>query len=126
MNKFQKEEKRSQIKGYAEIVAIQLPRRDRLEGLAEEAAELCKAALKSIRAEGLSENFTPVSDKEAHENLKEEFMDVIMCAATLKLLPEEINLQFSIEKWERWVRRLGVDPEVKERVLRNFASESNT
>lgn len=118
-------------KAYVEMICIELPRRDRLEGLAEEASELCKAALKTIRAEKLNKNFTPVTAHQAHEELKEEFMDVLMYAATLGLFPEEINVKFSLEKCERWVNRLNVDPEVKERMLlkideerqkKNFAS----
>ena len=58
----------------------QLPRRDRLEALAEEANELSQAALKLIRAEKLNQNPTPKTEYEAKTSLLEEFYDVLICA----------------------------------------------
>ena len=56
-----------------------LSERDKLEQLAEECSELSKAALKLIRAKGLSNNPTPVSVVQAEADLKEESMDVLAC-----------------------------------------------
>lgn len=90
----------------SKIISAELARRDRLEQLAEEAAELSKAALKTIRAEKLSENPTPVTAEQAHNDLKEEFMDVLMTAETLGLFPEEVNAQAEAGKWTRWIDRI--------------------
>ena len=53
-----------------------------LEQLAEECAELGKAALKLARIVR-RENPTPVTKEEALENLREEYTDVIQCAREL-------------------------------------------
>ena len=80
--------------------------RSLLEQLAEEAAELGKAALKLIRAAGYNRNVTPVTYEEAEANLKEELSDVLMCCIALGidiLTAEDIA---NNPKWERWVKRL--------------------
>ena len=51
--------------------------------MAEEADELGKAALKVIRAEGLSDNPTPISLHEAIRNFYEEFQDVLIAMRVL-------------------------------------------
>lgn len=56
-----------------EMVRNKLDSRALLEGLAEEAAELSQAALKLIRAKGLSGNPTPISDEEAEAHLAEDY-----------------------------------------------------
>ena len=56
-----------------------LPDRELLEQLAEESAELSQAALKCIRAQGFSQNPTPVSCEDAMKNLQEEINDVLDC-----------------------------------------------
>ena len=79
-----------------------LPRRDRLEALAEEANELSQAALKVIRAEKLSKNPTPKADDEAKLSLFEEFYDVLIAALALefKIPTEEFLLNnFKVKRW---------------------------
>lgn len=87
---------------YKEYVLSVLSERELLEQLAEEAAELSQAALKCIRAEGLSNNTTPVSAGQARTNLQEEFSDVLAVAELLEL----IDCQ-DAKKWQRWAERLG-------------------
>ena len=58
-----------------EIVRNKLDSRALLEALAEEAAELSQAALKLIRAKGLSGNPTLISDEEAEAELLVEIAD---------------------------------------------------
>lgn len=71
------------------------------EQLAEEASELCKAALKMARILR-GENPTPVTDNEARINLIEEFTDVMLCAAELDL---EADWGIASRKWQRFERR---------------------
>lgn len=54
------------------------------EQLAEESAELAKAALKKARILR-GENPTPITTEEADANVQEEFSDVITCAEELDL-----------------------------------------
>ena len=56
-----------------------LPPQDLYAQLAEESAELSQAALKCIRAQGFSQNPTPVSCEDAMKNLQEEINDVLDC-----------------------------------------------
>ena len=87
---------------YKEYVLQKLTERELLEQLAEEAAELSQAALKLIRADGMSNNSTPVSAGQARTNLQEEFSDVLMVAELLELIDCQNE-----EKWKRWAERLG-------------------
>lgn len=50
----------SMLDKYAEYIRSKLDRRTLLEQLAEEASELSQSALKVIRADGMSNNYTPV------------------------------------------------------------------
>lgn len=80
----------------------QLPRRERLEALAEEANELSQSALKLIRAEKLSQNPTPKTEDEAKTSLLEEFYDVLICALSLGIIiPGEETLlnNFKVKRW---------------------------
>ena len=80
----------------------QIPRRERLEALAEEANELSQAALKLIRAEKLSRNPTPKTEDEARTTLFEEFYDVLICALALGIIiPGEETLlnNFKVKRW---------------------------
>ena len=80
----------------------QIPRRERLEALAEEANELSQAALKVIRAEKLSQNPTPKTEDEARTTLLEEFYDVLICALSLGIIiPGEETLlnNFKVKRW---------------------------
>lgn len=83
-------------------VIEKLDRRTALEQLAEEASELAQAALKVIRAEGLSKNPTP--EKKALSNLVEEAGDVLMVMELLGLVPS--NTTEDNPKWRRWSDRL--------------------
>lgn len=84
----------------------QLPKRDLYEALAEESAELSQAALKCIRAEKLNKNVTPKTEQEALDNLKEELLDVAVCAFIMGIpLPNEKDI-LSNFKLNRWASRL--------------------
>lgn len=73
-----------------------------LEQLAEECAELGKAALKLARIVR-KENPTPVTKEEALENLREEYTDVVQCARELGLKTDLIEMQEKKERFfERW------------------------
>jgi hypothetical protein len=85
-----------------------LPREELLCQLAEECAELGKAALKLARVlRGL--NPTPVTRAEAFENLVEECADVTLCMEVLCLNTPEL-LENCGRIWEeksvRWMTRL--------------------
>lgn len=73
-----------------------------LEQLAEESSELAKAALKLARVLR-KENPTPVTATEAQKNLIEEFTDVFMCAAELRLEPDIKQAAAKQKRFtERW------------------------
>lgn len=99
---------------YKEYVLQKLTKRELLEQLAEEAAELSQAALKYIRAEGLSNNTTPVSAGQAQVDLQEEFSDVLAVAELLELIDCQND-----KKWRRWAERLGYkDDEEKSEAIK--------
>ncbi len=87
---------------YKEYVLSVLSERELLEQLTEEAAEMQQAAMKCIRAAGLSNNTTPVSAGQARTNLQEEFSDILMVAELLELIDCQND-----KKWQRWAERLG-------------------
>ena len=96
----------------------QIPRRERLEALAEEANELSQAALKVIRAEKLSQNPTPKTEDEAKTSLLEEFYDVLICALSLGInIPSEETL-LNNYKVKRWANRINKGAEIKNDNLR--------
>ena len=76
--------------------------------LAEECAELSKAALK-LRRVYSGENPTPVKRSEAYNNLVEEIADVTLCLEVLGMNNIEV-LYNTGRMWEeksaRWMRRL--------------------
>lgn len=78
-------------------------RRTLLEQLAEEAAELSQAALKLIRAEGLSSNPTNRNTLIAQEQLNDEVADVLMMVDALKIPVLE---SYANDKWQRWADRI--------------------
>ncbi len=89
-----------------------LPDRDLLEQLAEESAELSQAALKLIRAHGMSQNPTPISEDKALASLKEEANDVLIILVILGLAD-----QSSVHDWRklvRWAERIQEAEEKKE------------
>lgn len=89
-----------------QYIKSKLTRRELLEQLAEECNELSKATLKTIRAEGLSNNPTPINRKEAEKNFTEEQLDVI---AALYLLTDNKMYEHIryYPKYVRWAMRLG-------------------
>lgn len=81
-----------------------LPDRDLLEQLAEESAELAQAALKFIRAKGMSQNPTPISKDEALANLKEEANDVLIVLEILGFVDQSAVRDW--HKMARWANRI--------------------
>lgn len=97
---------------YQKYILNVLTERELLEQLAEEAAELSQAALKLIRAGGMSNNATPITEQKAIDNLKEELHDVLAVTSLLELVEYNDNEN---PKWKRWAERLGMkDKESKE------------
>ena len=81
-----------------------------LAQLAEEADELAEAALKLRRAMG-TKNPTPITQKEARENLLEEIADVSNCIIALGLDTgiDRLYVQGVMSrKTRRWAVRLGL------------------
>ena len=76
---------------YAKYVCEELASRDKLEQVAEEASELSQAALKLIRALGMSGNPTPTTSEQALEAFREEAQD-LLCV---------LRLMFTDSAWER-------------------------
>lgn len=66
------------------IIYETIPKAALYESLAEEATELAQAAMKMARVLR-NENPTPVTQKEAKDNLIEEYGDVLLTAAYLEL-----------------------------------------
>ena len=73
-----------------------------LEQLAEECAELSKAAFKLARIER-GENPTPVTSEEAWASLKEEYTDVIQCGIELGI---QIDQKQMDQKLKRFCKRM--------------------
>lgn len=99
---------------YQNYILTALSGRELLEQLAEEAAELSQAALKFIRAAGMSNNPTPVSLQEAKANLQEEISDVLAIIKLLKGTGTVEVLSYEDDenpKWRRWAERLGYKAE---------------
>ena len=92
-------------KQYKKEVTDKLDRRALLEQLAEESSELSQAALKCIRAEGLSNNVTDKTVEQAHANLFEEVGDVLIVLDCLGIKVNSTNMNKS-SKWKRWAERL--------------------
>lgn len=91
-----------------EIVREYLDQPELLTQLAEEAAELGKAALKLRRAY-TGTNPTPISPQEAFENLLEELSDIQTCIVVLGFIrPIELRRMEEISemKLDRWAGRL--------------------
>ena len=91
-----------------DIIRKHLDQPELLAQLAEEAAELGKASLKLRRAyTGI--NPTPVTGKEAFENLLEELADIQTCVIVLGFDHPVHKIEMSktiAEKMERWAGRL--------------------
>ena len=92
---------------YREQILQRLNERELLEQLAEESAEMGKAALKVIRACGMSNNITPVTSTESLTDLQEEIVDVLCVLDVLGYdLLDLITDVVYYPKWERWAKRL--------------------
>ena len=106
----QEEQEEQSIANAQLYVMNHLDERSKLEQLAEEAAELSQAALKLIRAQGMSDNVTPITEQEALENLREEIIDVLACIEVYDYeLDGDVNMVEAMEnspKWLRWAERL--------------------
>ncbi len=75
-----------------DYVIKHLPKREKLEQLAEETAELAQAAIKLIRASG-NTNRTPISEEEAEQKLVEKVGDVLACLLALEYVELQIKSQ---------------------------------
>ena len=71
-----------------------------LDQLAEESAELAKAALKMSRILR-GKNPTPVTPRAAEKNLVEEFTDVMVVAAELGLRKDEKVAELKRNRWHK-------------------------
>lgn len=104
------EQRQSDAEDMNRTIASKLGARERLEVLAEEAAELSQAALKMIRAYkmGGAVNPTPVTPNEALENLFEEIADVELAEEALGLyyMSRRRISKIKEEKRKRWYERL--------------------
>ena len=90
------------------LIRERLPKEELLCQLAEECAELGKAALKLRRAYD-GKNPTPVSKSDAYNNLIEEIADVAICLEVLDL--NSPHVLFEVQKvfnrkMTRWAVRL--------------------
>lgn len=89
-----------------QYIKNKLTRRELLEQLAEECSELTKAAMKTIRAEELSENPTPTSRVETEKNFTEEQLDIISVLYILTGSKMYEHIMY-YPKYVRWAIRLG-------------------
>lgn len=76
---------------------------DLLVAIAEEAAELNKAALKLARARKYVNHPTPLSSDQAFKDLIEEYTDVKLCADALAI---DVDPNLLGKKTLRWAKRL--------------------
>lgn len=91
---------------YKEYILSVLTERELLEQLTEEAAEMQQTAMKLIRADGMSNNPTPITAGQARTNLQEEFSDLLTVAELLELIDCQND-----KKLQRWAERLGFKAE---------------
>ena len=106
----------SSHENYMDYILDKLDERTLLEQLAEEASELSQAALKLIRAKGLSENVTPKTEESITLNLTEEMLDCSIVMALLCFKDTKIRTAVlddsdigDTPKWRRWAERLGYE-----------------
>lgn len=104
------EQRQSDAEDMNRLIVQKLGARERLEVLAEEAAELSQAALKMIRAYkmGGAVNPTPITSNEALENLFEEVADVELAEEALGMyyMNRRRIEEIKQEKRSRWIERL--------------------
>ena len=89
-----------------EYIRENVSERELLEQLAEESAELTQAALKLIRAKGLSNNPTPKEAEQLQRELLEEFADVSIIVFVLFSFMVTPPFIHENDKIKRWVKRL--------------------
>ena len=107
-----------------DLVKLMLGKRDQMEALAEEAAELSWAALKWIRATGMSANPTSEDFHTTANNLIEEFNDVLACAYVAGLrIPTEDELKQSA-KSKRWEEKIRAEYERRMQEVRRKEHET--
>lgn len=87
-----------------EFITTRLSKRTLIEQAAEECGELIQALLKYIRASKMSDSPTPISEKEAMDNIIEEFTDVVLSMELLGF--DKINKDIRDKKLERTFKRL--------------------
>lgn len=87
-----------------EFITTRLSKRTLIEQVAEECGELIQALLKYIRASKMSDSPTPISEKEAMDNIIEEFTDVVLSMELLGF--DKINKDIRDKKLERTFKRL--------------------
>jgi Zn-dependent oligopeptidase len=87
-----------------------VPRRELLEQLAEESAELSQDALKLCRALEGAHNSTETTQREAVQNMAEEFVDVLNAYTAIfgdwEAVEKAVEQSKRSPKWGRWVDRL--------------------
>lgn len=108
-----------------EYIRKRLSREDLLCQLAEECAELGKAALKLCRVYA-KRNPTPVKEHEAYSNLLEEIADVFLCFEVLEMDTPTVHrdIQNTMKmKTERWSKRLKATCPVCGGYINQFAKE---
>lgn len=91
---------------WIEYIRENVLERELLEQLAEESAELTQAALKLIRAKGLSNNPTPKEAEQLKRELMEEFADVSIIVFVLFSFMVTPPFIYENNKIKRWVKRL--------------------
>ena len=91
---------------WIEYIRENVLERELLEQLAEESAELTQAALKLIRAKGLSNNPTPKEAEQLKWELLEEFADVSIIVFVLFSFMVTPPFIYENNKIKRWVKRL--------------------
>lgn len=90
---------------YARIIHDRLPKFVVLMQLAEECAEVSKAALKLARIYQ-GENPTPVTEEEAIMMLNEEVADFFVCCSCIEEIDWDVVSSIYDEKMKRWATRL--------------------
>jgi septum formation topological specificity factor MinE len=87
-----------------------VPRRELLEQLAEESAELAQAALKLCRVLEDAHNRTETTQREAVQNMAEELVDVLNAYTAVfgdwEAVEKAVEQSKRSQKWGRWVDRL--------------------
>lgn len=92
-------------------IAEKLPETELLAQLAEECAELSKAALK-LRRSIDGTNPTPIDKTKAKQKLMEEIADVFVCIDAVAVAEKiDVKSVFGISevKMARWMERLDID-----------------